>query len=679
MLSIIIPTLNEEKYLPILLSQIKKQNFSDYEIIVADAGSSDKTVEIAKSFGCKVVKGGLPSKGRNEGAKIAKGDIFLFMDADNIYLPDGFFEKVISDFEKRNLGVASFPIYPKGNLIDKICYFFYNKFIEIFQNWIALGFNSVLMRKEIFEKIGGFDEKVVFAEDYDVIRRAAKISKFGFIKTRPVLTSSRRFERDGRLKTYGKYLLAGIYILLFGSIKKPIFDYKFDYLKNPPENVKSKLMELPKAQFQMEYPKLEKPKRKRGFNFFLLFLVLIAFLCGVVGGVFISTFYSKEIERIFSNLKIGIYQQKIEKLEKKVEKPEEFIPYLPQTSQEEAIIKVVKEASPAVVSVIISKDIPKLKLYYEEPFKEFEEFFGIPFEFKIPQFKQEGFEKKEIGGGTAFFISEDGMLLTNAHVVSDKEADYTVLTNDGKRYSAKVLARDTIRDLAILKVEGNKFPTLKLGDSDKLEIGQTVIAIGNALGEFRNTVSVGVISGLGRRVTASGRNIIETIEDVIQTDAAINRGNSGGPLLNLKGEVIGVNFAMAAGAENIGFAIPINKAKKAIEQVKTKGKIVFPFLGVRYVIIDDQIQKENNLPVNYGAWIVKGKRGESAIFPGSVAEKAGLKEGDIILEFNGEKITTDNSLAKIIMKYNPGDKVTLKILREKKEFLLEVVLGDRSE
>ena len=434
------------------------------------------------------------------------------------------------------------------------------------------------------------------------------------------------------------------------------------------------MMELPKPQFQMEYPKLKEPK-KRKFNFLFLLFVLIAFFGGAVGGIFISAYYYKEIEKIFSKLKIEIPKKETEKLEK----PQEAPPYLPQTSQEEAIIKVVKEASPAVVSVIITKDIPKLKLYYEEPFKEFEEFFGIPFEFKIPQFKQEGYEKQEIGGGTAFFISEDGMLLTNAHVVSDKEAEYTVLTNDGQKYPAKVLARDTIRDLAILKVEGGPFPTLKLGDSDKLQIGQTVIAIGNALGEFRNTVSVGVISGLGRKVTASGGGIIETMEDVIQTDAAINRGNSGGPLLNLKGEVIGVNFAMASGAENIGFAIPINKAKKAIEQVKTLGKIVYPFLGVRYLIITDQIQKEKNLPVNYGALIVKGERGESAIFPGSAAQKAGLKEGDIILEFNGEKITSENPLAKIIMKYNPGDKVTLKVLRQNKEIFFEVILGERSE
>ena len=429
-------------------------------------------------------------------------------------------------------------------------------------------------------------------------------------------------------------------------------------------------MELPKPQFQMEYPKLEKPKKK-GFNLLLLFLILVGFLAGTIGGFFVSTYYYKEIEKILSKLNIEIPK-------KEIEKPKE-IPYLPQTSQEEAIIKVVKEASPAVVSVIITKDIPKLKLYYEEPFKEFEEFFGIPFEFKIPKWKQEGYEKQEIGGGTAFFISEDGMLLTNAHVVSDKDAEYIVLTNDGRKYPAKVLARDSVRDLAILKVEGGPFPTLKLGDSDKVQIGQTVIAIGNALGEFKNTVSVGVVSGLGRTVTASGGGVVVTVEDVIQTDAAINRGNSGGPLLNLKGEVIGVNFAMAVGAENIGFAIPINKAKKDIEQIQKYGKIVYPFLGVRYLIINDHIQKENNLPVNYGALIVRGDRGEPAIFPNSPAEKVGLREGDIILEFNGEKITTENTLAKIIMKYNPGDKVSLKVLRKGKEVMFEVVLGERSE
>jgi len=235
MLSIIIPTKNEEKYLPILLSQIKKQNFKDYEIIVADAGSTDKTVEIAKSFGCKVVKGGLPAKGRNEGAKVAKGDIFLFMDADNIYLPDGFLENLISEFKKRDLGVASFPIYPKGNFVDKICYFLYNKFVEIFQKWTAFATNSVLIKREVFEKIGGFDEEIKIGEDHDLAKRASKISKFGFIKTEPVLTSPRRFERDGRLRTYLKYIFAGIYMFFFGPIKKEFFSYRFDDLKKDKE------------------------------------------------------------------------------------------------------------------------------------------------------------------------------------------------------------------------------------------------------------------------------------------------------------------------------------------------------------------------------------------------------------------------------------------------------------
>jgi serine protease Do len=223
------------------------------------------------------------------------------------------------------------------------------------------------------------------------------------------------------------------------------------------------------------------------------------------------------------------------------------------------------------------------------------------------------------------------------------------------------------------------FKVLKLGNSDNLQIGQTVIAIGNALGEFRNTVSVGVISGLGRTITASGGGLIETLEDVIQTDAAINKGNSGGPLLNLKGEVIGVNVAMAQEAQNIGFAIPINRAKKAITQVKTLGKIVYPFLGVRYILVTPEIQEERNLPVDYGALIVKGESPqEPGVIPGSAADKAGLREGDIILEVDGQKITPQNSLAKVIQTHNPGDKIVLKILREKKELILEATLGEKT-
>lgn len=227
MLSIIIPTLNEERYLPILLKEIKKQKFGEssvYEIIVADANSEDRTVEIARNFGCKIVKGGRPAKGRNEGVKIAEGSIFLFMDADNVYLPENFFENILSEFKKRNLGVASFPIEPDGKKIDKIFYGIYNNFVNLTQ--IPFATNSILVKKEVFEKNKGFDEEIRIGEDHDFVQRAARLGKFGFIKTEPVLTSSRRLEQDGRLKTYLKYMLVGIHIVLLGSIKTDIFKYK---------------------------------------------------------------------------------------------------------------------------------------------------------------------------------------------------------------------------------------------------------------------------------------------------------------------------------------------------------------------------------------------------------------------------------------------------------------------
>lgn len=227
MLSIIIPALNEEKYLPLLLKEIENQDFEDdLEIIVADAGSVDKTVKIAKDYGCKVIRGGVPARGRNEGAKAAKGNVFLFMDADNISLPENFLKKLTGDFEKRRLGVASFPIYPKGNSFDRIAYGIYNKWVKCVQSFSAWATNSVLVKRKVFEKINGFDEEIKIAEDHDFAKRASKISKFGFIETEPVLTSIRRFEKDGRLKTYLKYILAGIYMFFFGPVKKNIFNYR---------------------------------------------------------------------------------------------------------------------------------------------------------------------------------------------------------------------------------------------------------------------------------------------------------------------------------------------------------------------------------------------------------------------------------------------------------------------
>ncbi len=360
--------------------------------------------------------------------------------------------------------------------------------------------------------------------------------------------------------------------------------------------------------------------------------------------------------------------------------------YVSQISYEQAIIDSVKSASPSVVSIVISKNLPVYTQQFINPFGDIPGL-GSPFVFQIPQNVQKGTKYQEVGAGSGFIVSEDGLVLTNKHVVLDKSADYTVFTSDGKKYSAKVLARDPVHDLAIIKIQdpsagsgqGKKFPSIKIGDSSGIQIGQGAITIGNALGQFSNTVSVGVISGLARTISASGgQGFSETLEGIIQTDAAINPGNSGGPLVNLRGEVIGINTAMADGAQSIGFAIPINIAKKDIDQIVKTNKIVYPFLGVRYILVDAEVKQKYKLSVDYGAFVLRGDKGEIAVTAGSAAEKAGIKEKDLILEFNGEKINQDNSMQKIIAKYNPGDKVTLKVLRNGKEMNIDVVLGERS-
>lgn len=347
-----------------------------------------------------------------------------------------------------------------------------------------------------------------------------------------------------------------------------------------------------------------------------------------------------------------------------------------ELAQEERVVQIVKDASPAVVSIIVTKDLPVIQQRWSDPFGDLWPFGGL---FRVPQLEQKGTQKQEIGGGTGFIIKSDGTILTNKHVVEDGQAQYTVLTNDGQRYEAKVLARDPVQDIAVLKISKDDLPTLRMGDSDKIQIGQSIIAIGNALGEFRNTVSVGVISGLKRSIVASGTGSSEQLENVIQTDTAINPGNSGGPLLNMKGEVIGINVAIAQGAQNIAFALPINKAKRDIDQVQKFGKISYPYLGVRYVLVTPEIKSKNDLAVDYGALIQRGAgENESGIVGGSPAEKAGLKEGDIVLEADGQRITQENSLAQIIQNHNVGDTITLKILSGGQEKILEVVLTERN-
>lgn len=231
MLSIVVPALNEESYLPFLLESIKKQEIGEeYEVIVADAGSEDKTAEIARAYSCQVITcGKFPARGRNEGARKTKGDLILFLDADIIIPSPYFLRDLLKEFRKRKLDIASFPIYPQGNIIDKLFYKLYNLWALIIQRFLAHAAEAILVKKEIHQKIGGFDERIKIGEDHFYVRKATKFSKFGFINIGSVLTSARRFEQDGRIKTYSKYVLTGIHMLFFGPVKSDIFNYRFDH------------------------------------------------------------------------------------------------------------------------------------------------------------------------------------------------------------------------------------------------------------------------------------------------------------------------------------------------------------------------------------------------------------------------------------------------------------------
>ena len=298
-----------------------------------------------------------------------------------------------------------------------------------------------------------------------------------------------------------------------------------------------------------------KSMNKKLAVFSLIVVVLTVFGASQAKASVFGDFYDKYLKSFFV-------------LPEKPVKQEEIELYGPTDAYENAVIKAVEKATPSVVSIVVSKDLPVLEECLYDPFNGFfrNDFFDSGWRgltFTIPCPSADKTEKREIGGGTGFVVSEDGLIITNNHVVSDTKAEYTVIMNDTDKYAATVLVRDPDSDLALMRIPMTGLSALPLADSDTVRLGQTAIAIGNALAEFENTVSVGVVSGLSRNVTAkdgqTGRTI--TIDNVIQTDTAINPGNSGGPLLNLKAEVIGINTAIVSGAENIGFAIPANKVK----------------------------------------------------------------------------------------------------------------------
>lgn len=339
------------------------------------------------------------------------------------------------------------------------------------------------------------------------------------------------------------------------------------------------------------------------------------------------------------------------------------------------VVDVVSAADPAVVSIVITKDVPKMEQILNQDGRNNP--FGI-FGFTMPQYRQNGTEEKEIGGGSGFIVSADGYIVTNAHVVSDKDAKYTVLLNDESKHDATVVAADSVLDIAVLKIDATNLSYLEFGDSDTVKVGQSVVAIGNALGQFRNTVSVGVISGLSRSITAGSNGGSELLSDVLQTDAAINPGNSGGPLLDLSGHVIGVNVATSSGGENISFSLPSNTVKATVESIEKNGKIVAPYLGVRYVMIDDDYAKANDLPVTDGALVIRGNDGKTlAVVPGSPADKAGIEENDIITEVDGVKLDSTHQLATELRQKAVGDTVTLKILHDGAEKTVTATLEER--
>lgn len=325
--------------------------------------------------------------------------------------------------------------------------------------------------------------------------------------------------------------------------------------------------------------------------------------------------------------------------------------------EESVVIDIAEQSSPSVVTVSVTEERQTPQSFFNDPFG----LFGFN---NIPGKKEQ--IKQDIGTG---FVIDGGLVVTNKHVVSSSNGKYRVITKDDKEFQVSKIYRDPTNDIAILKVEGMAVPAVKLGDSGNLKVGQFVIAIGTALGEFRHTVTTGVISGLGRGIQAGdpfGGNA-EQLDNVIQTDAAINPGNSGGPLLNSSGEVIGVNVAVAQGSQNIGFALPINSVKEVVNNFKETGQFERPFLGVRYRMIPQRTALLNDVP--QGAYV-------EDVVPESPADLGGVINGDIITKIGGNKIDgkDDSGLVKEIGKRKIGETVELEIWRDGETKNLKVTL-----
>lgn len=341
------------------------------------------------------------------------------------------------------------------------------------------------------------------------------------------------------------------------------------------------------------------------------------------------------------------------------------------------ITRVIQKVMPAVVSIIISKPLHDVEeeLAAAKPARASSKRGGGP---EIPEDIIDAHGMVHVGGGSGFLVAQNGIILTNKHVIAETHASYQVILNDNRKFDAVVLAIDPIDDIAILKIKADGLPIVALGDSGAVELGEEILAIGNALGLFRNTVSWGIISGLSRAIRAAPdpHSPIQEMRGLIQIDAAINPGNSGGPLVNMKGEAIGINAAIVYGAQNLSFALPINSAKRDINDLRDYGRIRRPLLGLRYLTIDEHLQGKMKLPIDRGALIL-GHGDRVGVVPGSPAHDAGILEHDIIIRCNNEDLTEQKTIQDFLETATVGDVMHLRLLRQGKIIEIDVKLSER--
>jgi S1-C subfamily serine protease len=331
--------------------------------------------------------------------------------------------------------------------------------------------------------------------------------------------------------------------------------------------------------------------------------------------------------------------------------------------EQEATIRAINKTRPAVVSIQVFEEIDVVNLDVNA---------GVQ---KITT------EKENKGNGSGFIFTPDGLIITNRHVVDiiddEDKAEYKVKLVSGKEYYAQLIDKDPLKDLAVLKIFDKDLPYIELGDSRDLMIGQTVIALGNPLSRYPGTANKGIVSGLNRYLVTNQFTTpqAQSLDNVIQIDAEINRGSSGGPLIDLEGKVVGINVALDNAGNSIAFAIPILDVEPVIRTIKASGQIIRPRIGVRYQTLDEVKAEKYGLSRTNGAWLSAEPDADPAIFPGSPAELAGLIEGDIIFEINGTEVNMRDNLLSIVQRFKPGDKIYIKLQREEEILEKELTLG----